>query len=113
MLPKEDPAWQIVSASFRRLCADGTWQQIHDTLPASARRQAGRRMHPPAGALDSQSVKTVQRAGAWRHRRENVKGRTRHPLVDTPGLLLAICVIATSVSDPAGARILFTRLPGC
>ena len=43
---------------------------------------------------------------------KNVKGRKRHILVDTLGLLLAIVVTAASVSDPAGARLLFARLGG-
>jgi len=43
---------------------------------------------------------------------ENVKGRKRHLLVDTLGLLLAVLVTAASVSDPAGARLLFARLGG-
>ena len=41
-----------------------------------------------------------------------VKGRKRHLLVDTLGLLMAIIVTAASVSDPAGARLLFARLGG-
>jgi putative transposase len=114
MLPKEYPSWQTVYAYFRRFCADGTWQQIHDTLRAAVRRRAGRHKHPTAGALDSQSVKTVQGAGVRGYDAgKNVKGRKRHLLVDTLGLLLAVCVTAASVSDPAGARMLLKRLPGC
>ena len=41
-----------------------------------------------------------------------VKGRKRHLLVDTMGLLLAVVVTAASTSDPAGARLLLTRLGG-
>ncbi len=39
-------------------------------------------------------------------------GRKRHILVDTLGLLLAVVVTAASVSDPAGARLLLSRLGG-
>jgi putative transposase len=39
-------------------------------------------------------------------------GRKRHILVDTLGLLLAVLVTAASVSDPAGARQLLSRLGG-
>jgi len=43
-----------------------------------------------------------------------VKGRKRHLLVDSLGLLLAVVVTAASVSDPKGARMLFARLgAGC
>jgi putative transposase len=41
-----------------------------------------------------------------------VQGRKRHLLVDTLGLLMAVLVTAASVSDPAGARLLFARLGG-
>jgi putative transposase len=39
-------------------------------------------------------------------------GRTRHRLVDTWGVGIAVVVTAASGSDPAGARLLFQRL-GC
>ena len=41
-----------------------------------------------------------------------MNGRKRHVLVDTLGLLLTVVVTAASVSDPAGARLLFARLGG-
>jgi len=39
-------------------------------------------------------------------------GRKRHILVDTLGLLMVVVVTAASVSDPAGARMLFQRMGG-
>ena len=77
------------------------------------RRQAGCHKHPTAGCLDSQSVTTS--AAATERGFDNgkkVNGRKRHVLVDTMGLLLAVVVTAASVSDPAGARLLFKRLGG-
>jgi putative transposase len=41
-----------------------------------------------------------------------VKGRKRHLLVDTLGLVLRVVVTAASVSDPAGARLVLGRLRG-
>ena len=37
--------------------------ELHDTLRAQVRQQAGRHKHPTAGALDSQSVKTTHLPG--------------------------------------------------
>lgn len=43
---------------------------------------------------------------------KHVKGRKRHLLVDTLGLLLAVVVTAASVQDRDGAKLLFQRLGG-
>jgi putative transposase len=113
MLPTEDPKWQTVYAYFRQWRDDNTWQRIHDTLRAAVRRRAGRHKHPTAGCLDSQRVKTTPVPGARGYDKgKNVNGRKRHVLVDTLGLLLAVVVTAASVSDPAGAHLLFARLRG-
>jgi transposase len=113
MLPREYPAWQSVYSYFALFRDDGTWQRIHDTLRAQVREHSGRHKHPTAGALDSQSVKTTPVA----HLRgfdsgKRVKGRKRHILVDTLGLLLAVVVTSAAISDPAGAKLLLKRLGG-
>jgi putative transposase len=113
MLPHEYPAWQSVYTYFRQWCDDGTWQRLHDTLRAQVRERAGRHKHPTAGALDSQSVKTTQMAGVrGDDSGKRVKGRKGHILVDTLGLLLVVVVTSAALSDPAGARLLLSRLKG-
>ena len=113
MLPKEYPKWQSVYYYFRCWREDGTWQRIHDTLRAEVRRQAGRHKHPTAGCLDSQSVKSTAVAGERGYdKAKNVKGRKRHLLVDTLGLLLVVVVTAACVQEREGAKLLFPQLTG-
>jgi putative transposase len=115
LLPREYPKWQSVYSYFRRWRRDGTWRRLHDSLRAAARRQAGRHKHPTAGCLDSQSVRTTEAAapetrGCDWHKR--VKGRKRHLLVDTQGLVMAAAVTTANVQDKAGALLTLGRLGG-
>lgn len=114
MLPREYPNWKSVYHYFRQWHKDGTWQRIHDILRAQVRRQAGKHKHPTAACLDSQSVKTTHIKGVRGFDNgKKIKGRKRHLLVDTMGLLLAVLVTGADVSDPAGGRALLSSLNGC
>jgi putative transposase len=113
MLPKEYPPWPTVYYYFARWRDNGVWKRIHDTLRAALREHLGRHKHPTAGSMDSQSVPTAGRAekrgfDAGKH----IKGRKRHVLVDTLGLLLGVQVTSAAISDVAGARQLWRQLGG-
>lgn len=113
MLPHAYPKWQSVYWYVHQWRESGDWQRLHDTLRAQVRQQAGRHKHPTAGCLDSPSVKTTELGGErGDDSGKKVKGRKRHLLVDTLGLVLAVRVTAASVSAPAGARLLLARLTG-
>jgi putative transposase len=113
MLPKDFPKWQSVYYYFRLWRKAHQWQRLHDSVRAEVRRGAGRHKHPTAGCLDSQSVKTTQVSGVRGFdAAKNIKGRKRHLLVDTLGLLLSIVVTAASTQEREGARLVFARLRG-
>ena len=81
---------------------------LHRVLYEQARHDAGRPACPSVVIMDGQSVKTTERGGARgfdAHKR--VKGRKRHILVDTLGLLVANRVEPADTSDRrAGALLL-------
>lgn len=112
-LPKTYPHWRTVYGYFVCWQHDGTWHRLHETLRAKVRQSMGRHKHPTAGCLDSQSIKGTHVPGTRGYDAfKCLTGRKRHLVVDTQGLLLAVCVTPANVSETAGAVQVFERLPG-
>lgn len=84
-------------------------EAAHEQPARIARRRQGRRAEPSAGCVDSQSVKAAtQGQDIGFDGGKKVKGRKRHVLVDTLGLILAVVVTAANTSDQRGFKALLT-----
>jgi len=100
MLPHEFPPWQTVYSHFRKWQKNETWFVMHQALHQDVRKQEGREPEPTAAIIDTQSVKTTELAtsrGFDGHKK--IKGRKRHIVVDTLGLLLMVIVHDANLPD--------------
>jgi transposase len=100
MLPKDFPAWPAVYRTFRRWQGRGLFESLYDELRMLWRSREHRAPDPTAVILDSQSVRSSPQGGPTGYdAAKKIKGRKRHLVTDTLGLLVAVLVTAANVQD--------------
>jgi putative transposase len=122
-LPHDLPPWSLVYYYYWHWRKEGLWQRIHDTLVQEVRQKEGREPTPSAAIIDTQSVKTTETSRAEPGKEgdpgeptvgydagKQVKGRKRHLVVDTIGLLMGLRVHSAGIQDRDGIKPLLEKI---
>ena len=104
MLPKDFPPSSTVQRYFYDWRDRGLWQTMRFCLAMETRELEGREASPSAGVIDGQTVKTTESGGIrGYYAGKKVKGRKRHIVVYTLGLMFGLVVHAADIQDRDGA----------
>ncbi len=111
-LPHHYPTWSVVRYYYDRWRSRGIFERIMRALRGQVRRKAGRKTSPSAAIIDAQSVKSSFMGGPRRgfDNFKKVKGRKRHLIVDTMGLILAVIVHAAHEHESQTAMTLLEKI---
>jgi len=111
-LPHDFPHYQSVNSYYNAWRDEGIFEQLNVDMTRLARIKAGRDPEPTAAIVDTQSVKTsgnVPAAGQGTDAGKKIVGRKRGIVTDTLGLLLAVIVVAASVTENAAGMQLLSQ----
>jgi len=116
-IPTDLPPRSTVYDYLVRWNEDGTLIAIHHALYVLCREAAEREASPTACVIDSQSVKSTEKGGRTIDPNgydagKKIKGKKRHIIVDTVGLLLHAIVHPADIQDRDGGALPMATLFG-
>jgi transposase len=100
-LPGNFPPWKAVYDQTQRWIEAGVFEEVVDDLRETLRVALGKKAHPTAAILDSQTLRSTPESGdrAGYDAGKKTKGTKVHTAVDTLGNLLTLVVTPANAQD--------------
>jgi putative transposase len=105
------PPYRIVFYYFAKWQEQGVWEKINHALRDGVRLASGKEKPRVLWLSTARALKWLKQPGERGYDAgKKIKGRKRHLLVDTLGLILAVVVHSAALQDRDGAKLLLPAL---